>query len=105
MLTTLDWISALKNKVGISSDYGIAKFLGISSRTISSYRTGRTHFSEEIAALVAGYLEIHPSIVVASAGYERAAHDDEKAVWAYIYESVKGPQYEELMKEYLRFAA
>lgn len=105
MLNTLDWLSALKVKTNIQSDYGLHKLLGVAKATISGYRTGKTHFSDEIAAKVAGYLDVHPSIVLSSIGYERAVHDEEKAVWAYIYESVKGPQYEELMKEYLRFAA
>lgn len=105
MLTTLEWLSVLKIKMNISSDYGLHKLLGVAKTTISGYRTHRAHFSDETAAKVAGYLEIHPAIIMASVGYEKAVHDDEKAVWEYIYASVKGPQYDELMKEYLRLAA
>ncbi|WP_137940254.1 hypothetical protein [Chitinivorax sp. B] len=99
MLTTLDWISALKTTLCISSDYGIAKHLGISKHAISKYRRKNEAFGPKTAEKVAEVLQVDPAILFASSEYERAKSNSEKDVWQGIYEKIGGLQAEELIRK------
>lgn len=99
MLTTLDWLSAAKTTLCISSDYGIAKYLGISKTTISSYRTKGDAFGPETARKVAEVLKVPAEVIAVSAEWERAKREYDKDMWAAIYEKIGGLQVEENIRK------
>jgi len=86
MKTTVDWLAECKRRFGVESDYALAKRLGVSSQTISSYRTGRSRFDDDMALTVAEALQIDPLQVIASANAERAKTPEQRARWEAIME-------------------
>lgn len=101
MLNTTDWIFAAKSKLGVDSDYAIAKHLHVGQTTISNYRTKRNNFDDEMAAKVAAILGVNPAVIVASAYHARAKTDAQKQVWQDLYQAVGGLQVEENIKKNL----
>lgn len=101
MLTSIEWVSAVKSDTCIQSDYGIAKFLGISKASLSRYRQNITQLDEFIADKVADSLNIPAQFVYVSTHYERAKREEEKAVWMAIWQSIGGPQVEENIRKKL----
>ncbi|MCW3478969.1 hypothetical protein OL229_05240 [Neisseriaceae bacterium JH1-16] len=99
MLTSLEWISALKTKTNIQSDYGVSKLLGVDRTTISGFRNKRNFLGLETAMKVASELEIDVSLVWLSAQFERAKSDPEKAMLVRLYVAAKGPQVEENIRK------
>ena len=90
MKTTVEWLAVCKQKFGVESDYALAKRLGVSSQTISSYRTGRSRFDDDMALTVAVALGIDPLQVIASANAERAKTPEQKARWVGLMEKFSG---------------
>jgi transcriptional regulator with XRE-family HTH domain len=90
MKTTIDFLNAVKAAQGLTSDYQLAKFLGITASSISLSMSGRTFLGDETAIKVADSLKIDPAQVIASVHYERAKKAEEKAVWKGILERLGG---------------
>lgn len=90
MNTTQDYLDAVKAKTGATSDYQLAKIIGVRPQTISSLRVGRTHLGNENAIKVAEILDIDSGIVLSAVNAERAKNDQEKAAWASIWEKLGG---------------
>lgn len=90
MRTTIDFLNAIKAAHGLTSDYQLAKFLGLTQSSISLSMSGRTYLGDETAIKVAEALKIDPAIVMASVHYERAKKEQEKAVWRGILERLGG---------------
>ena len=88
MKTTLEFIADLKKKTGIESDYAAAKLLNVTGTALSSYRNGKSHFSDDVAMRVADLLELDPAYVVACIHAERAKRAEEKKLWERIAESM-----------------
>jgi predicted transcriptional regulator len=84
MKTTLEFISDLKTKTGLDSDYAIAKHLGITKTALSQYRLGKSFLGDQTAMKVAEMLEIDPAYVVACVHAERTKHAAEKKLWERI---------------------
>lgn len=84
MKSTTDWIDAVKAKLGIQSDYALAKHWNVSRALISKYRTGAEYLSEETAAKVAADLEVKLEFVLACAAGERARMPSARAAWAHL---------------------
>lgn len=101
MLTTTDWLNALKHQKKISSDYGIAKLLGVTRQTISKYVHQHDYLGPETAAKVADELGIDAAIIYAACHAERSRNDRERSIWTKIYQDVGGLQVEENIKEFL----
>jgi DNA-binding transcriptional regulator YdaS (Cro superfamily) len=101
MKTTIQFLDAVKEKLGIDSDYALAKRLGFSLSGVSSYRTGRRFLDDDAALVIATALEIHPFEVIASANAERAKTPEQRARWSGVMEkfsvsflnllSIRGP--------------
>lgn len=69
---TAEYLSALKTHAGITSDYAVAAFLGVSRQTLSHWQAG-THFPGVAACfLIADELGIQPQRVIADVERERA---------------------------------
>lgn len=81
MPTTVEYLDAVKDKLGLRSDYSASKALGITRCTVSRYRRGECVFDDEICFAVAMILDIDPIEVVISAHLERAKDAKTKAKW------------------------
>ena len=81
MRTTIEFLDALKIKLGVSSDYALAAKLGITRAAVSGYRTGRDCFGDEMAVTVGELLGINPAFVMACAHAERAKAGKVKNYW------------------------
>lgn len=86
MNTTVEFLDAVKEKLGIESDYALAKRLGLSLSSVSSYRTGRRFFDDDAALIIATALGIHPFQVIASVNAERAKTPEMRARWMGLIE-------------------
>ncbi len=85
-MTTIEYLDAVKTRLGITSDYALAKALGWPQATISGYRTGRRYFDDDAALSVAAALDVHPLQVIASANAERAKTPEQRARWSGVME-------------------
>ncbi len=81
MKTTIQWLDAIKKARGLSSDYAVAKALGVTAQVISHYRNGRRAFDPYTAAKVAELVGVEPMQVIASVEAERARNDEQRAFW------------------------
>lgn len=78
------WLDKVRNNCGLTSDYQVAKLLGVTVGRVSSYRTGRTEFDEDMAARVGAALGEHPAHVLATVRAGIARTDKARAVWEEI---------------------
>ena len=86
MKTTIEFLDAVKAKLGIESDYALAKRLGFPLSTVSNYRTGRRVLDDDAALSVANVLDVHPFVVIASANAERAKTPEQRERWSSVME-------------------
>lgn len=86
MKTTIEFLDAVKVKLGIASDYALAKQLGFPLSTVSNYRTGRRALDDDAALVIATALECHPLQVIAAANAERAKTDEQRQRWSSVAE-------------------
>ncbi|WP_293762614.1 hypothetical protein [uncultured Aquitalea sp.] len=101
MLTSIEWLSVLKSKICAQSDYAVSKILGVSTGTVSSYRTRKTFLDQNICNLVAELIEIDAKYLYISTHYERSHSKEEKEVWLRLWEDVGGAQLEENIRKNL----
>lgn len=87
-MNTLEYLEACKNRLGITSDYALAKALRIGQSTICSYRAGRSRIDDDVALSIAEILKIHPLQVIATANAERAKTPEAKARWFGVMEKL-----------------
>lgn len=66
-----DWIDRVKTQAGITSDYGVAKALGLSRTTVSKYRSTTPTLDEDTALRVAEALGEAPEAVLLDQYAER----------------------------------
>jgi transcriptional regulator with XRE-family HTH domain len=90
-MNTLEYLAACKERLGITSDYALAKALGLSQTGLSNYRTGRSRMDDDVALKVAEILQLHPLQVIAAANAERAKTPEQKARWTGLMEKFSGP--------------
>lgn len=88
-MNTLQYLTACKTKLGIESDYALAKALGMTQSTISGYRAGRSRMDDDAALKVAAILGIDPLEPIAAANAERAKSPEMKAVWESLMKKVQ----------------
>jgi len=89
-MNTLEYLAACKARLGIESDYALAKQLGVRQPTISSYRMGRSRMDDDVALKVAEILNLHPLQVIAAANAERAKTPEQRARWTGMMEKFSG---------------
>jgi ribosome-binding protein aMBF1 (putative translation factor) len=85
-MKTLEYLDAAKAKLGIASDYALAKKLNMTTTAISNYRVGRSRMDDDVALKVAKILEIDPLEVIAAANVERSKTPEIKALWMGVME-------------------
>jgi transcriptional regulator with XRE-family HTH domain len=72
MNRTMELLEAVKKRQGISSDYALAGFMGVTRAQISKYRCDRESLSDEKALWVADLLGLDAGYVLAMMNAERA---------------------------------
>jgi len=90
-MNTLQYLAACKARLGIESDYALAKALGVTQSTVSSYRIGRSRIDNDVALTVAEILGIDPIAVIAAASAERAKTPEQRARWTHLMEKFSVP--------------
>ena len=85
-MNTLELLEAVKAKRCISSDYALAKALGVTQQAVSSYRSGNSIINDDVCLSVAAILGMEPIFVIAQANSERAKTPELKARWMGIIE-------------------
>lgn len=83
-MNTADYCAALKRRLKIESDYGLAKRLGFSRQRVSNYTNGLRVFDNETAVRVAELLQLDPLRVIADMELERASSPDQRKFWERI---------------------
>jgi hypothetical protein len=84
-MNTLEYLDAVKKRLGVESDYAVAKALKMRPSTIAGYRARGGQMDDEIAAKVAQVLGVHPGLVVLDMHRERARTPAEQSIWQEIY--------------------
>jgi hypothetical protein len=90
MKSTINYVDAAKEKLGIESDYGIAKVLDVNRATVSLWRNGKGSMDDYAAAKIAVILGVDPMEVIASANAEREKTDERKEFWQDFYKRLGG---------------
>ena len=84
-MNTIEYLDAIKKRIGKESDYAVAKALGINESTIAGYRKRGGQMDDEIAAKAAVILGLHPGLVVLDMHRARAKTPTELSIWQEIY--------------------
>src|SRR5258708_29549327 len=81
MKTTVQFLDAVRARYGLTSDYQLAKLLGLKQQAISHYRKGRT-WGAETAVKVAELLKLPAVYVLACMAAERAGTVETRNAWS-----------------------
>lgn len=85
-MNTINYLRAVKSRLGITSDYALAAKLGVTRSAVSKMQQGESVFSDDVALTVAELLEVEPIAVIAAANAERAKTPEQKARWTGLME-------------------
>jgi transcriptional regulator with XRE-family HTH domain len=85
-MKTTEYLDRSKVKLGITSDYALAKELGVSTSAIISYRNGRASLGIETSTKVGKILGIDSHRVYADGQLERAKNAEQSAFWTVVSE-------------------
>lgn len=86
MMTTADYLDAIKAKLGLTSDYAVSKVLGVRTSSVSRYRNGVSAFDDEVCFKVGELLDVNPLEVIVAVRAERALNDDARSRWEGYWE-------------------
>lgn len=89
-MNTLEYLNAVKKRLGISSDYALAARLGVTRSAVSKFQKGHV-FGDDVALTVAEILQLNPLVVIAAANAERAKTEEQKARWTGLMEKFSTP--------------
>jgi hypothetical protein len=81
MNATNKFLDKCKAKLNVTSDYGLAKQLGISTSQISNYRNQKIQADDFVAVRMAEVLRLDPIRVIAAIHAEREKNEDKRAFW------------------------
>jgi transcriptional regulator with XRE-family HTH domain len=81
MKGTLDYLNEAKARLGLESDYALAKHLGLTVGTVSHYVNRRRVIDPYTAAKLAEILEIDAIEIIAAAEFEREKDEQRKSFW------------------------
>ena len=81
MKTAADFLDDLRAKFGLTSDYQLAKLLGMAPQQVCRYRRARSTFDDTTAARIAGMLKVEPGYVAACMNAQRAQTDQARRMW------------------------
>lgn len=81
MTTTIELLDAAKQAAGCTSDYQLAKKMGLTVQTISTWRRGKGTFDDSNAAKIAEILHREPGEIMALCQAERAKDTANRGRW------------------------
>lgn len=84
-MTSLEYLEAVMERLGITSDYALAARLGVTRSAVSKFRKGAV-FGDDVALTVAEILQLNPLVVIAAANAERAKTPESRARWEGLME-------------------
>jgi plasmid maintenance system antidote protein VapI len=87
-LNTLEYLRAVKTRLGIESDYALAQRLGVTRSAISKLQQGKVVFGDDVALSVAQILDVPPIVVIAQANAERASTPEMRARWMEVMDKM-----------------
>jgi transcriptional regulator with XRE-family HTH domain len=90
-MDTQEYLAAIRSKLGISTDYAIAKALGVSKQAAGRWSKGLGGFDDETAKRVAAVLEMHPAFVILDMHKERAQNEETRSLWDEISQGFHAP--------------
>jgi hypothetical protein len=90
MKASIEYLDEAKAKVGIESDYGFAKHVGITRGAMSNYRNKVSVMDDYTATKIAEALEINPMVVIAAANAEREKDGEKKDYWQKYWSRLGG---------------
>lgn len=80
-MKTAEMLDAAQKKLGVNSDYALAKAMGITKGRIGHYRTGIRTPDEQACFQLADILGIDPAAVIAAVKAERETEPSKAAFW------------------------
>jgi transcriptional regulator with XRE-family HTH domain len=84
-MTSQEYLAAVRAKLNITSDYALAKALGVTKQAAGRWSRGLNGFDDDVARRVAEILDIHPGLVMLDIHRERAQTAETKALWQEIF--------------------
>lgn len=91
MTTTNEYLNKAIEKLGLSNDYQLAKFLNLSSGSTTLWRQGKRTIDNYTAARLAEILEIDAMEIIAAAELEREKNEGERReFWKRLAGGTKG---------------
>ncbi len=84
MKTSLQMLDAMKIRIGVQSDYALAKHLGFTKSFISAVRAAKSGFGDENGLIVAEVLNEPPEYILALLHAERSKGNLSQKVWESI---------------------
>lgn len=90
-MKTLEYLSAVKVELGITSDYALAKALGVSKNSVRNWNAGICGFNENTSRKIAEILNVHPAFVVLDMQREHARDDETRSLWDEIQQGFHAP--------------
>jgi plasmid maintenance system antidote protein VapI len=88
MKGTLDYLNEAKARLGLESDYALAKHLGLTVGSVSHYVNRRRVIDNYTAAKLAEILGVEPIEVIAAAEFEREKDEQRKIFWKRFERSI-----------------
>lgn len=83
-MRTNEYLDAVRERLNLSSDYRLAKVLGVHTTAITNYRHGRSRLADHVAVKVAELLQLDPARVLADMAAERSTSEEVKAIWSRV---------------------
>lgn len=80
-MTPSEYLDATKARIGVTSDYELAKRIEISDKVIPAIRRGERHLPLDVAYRIAITLELDPAEVVADLEGQREKNEKRAAFW------------------------
>ncbi len=81
MNKSAELMDALKAKIGVSSDYALAKKLGVNQARISAYRHGKEKPDFYICVKAGIFLNLDPARIAAEIELEKEKNEEKRGFW------------------------
>lgn len=78
------FLDQVKARHGLSTDYQLARALGVAPNMISRYRKPGRTFEDKVALRIAKLLELPPEYVLACMAVHRSRNPEAAKIWAQI---------------------
>jgi DNA-binding XRE family transcriptional regulator len=89
-MKTAEYLDAVKNRLGLPSDYALAKVLGVARESVNAFRNGRSAMGIETCMKVGELLNVDGHAVYAQGQIERAKKPEIRDFWQSISEKFSG---------------